>query len=123
MARARLLDVPCDESRQALAGRTLRLDLKPQFRRPPRLQGPHPSGVAGDGGGGGDRRAFRRYPGLAVGFRRSEIGWRAKGLRLDGRRLMARIYKSCGKLQARCGEVKAVAPRDARIAAKKCAGA
>ena len=26
------------------AGRTLRLDLEPQFRRPPGLQGPHPSG-------------------------------------------------------------------------------
>ena len=25
-------------------------------------QGPHPSGVAANGGGGGDRRAFRRYP-------------------------------------------------------------
>ena len=61
MARAGLLDVPCDESRQAVAGRTLRLDLEPQFRGPPGLQGPHPSGVAGDGGGRGDRRAFCRY--------------------------------------------------------------
>ena len=35
MARAGLLDVPCDESRQAEAGRALRLDLEPQFRGPP----------------------------------------------------------------------------------------
>ena len=47
-------------------GRALRLDLEPQFRGPPGIQGPHPSGVAGDGGGGGDRRAFRRYQGVAV---------------------------------------------------------
>ena len=60
MARAGLLDVPCDESRQARAGRALRLDLEPQFRGPSGLQGPHPSGVAGDGGGGGDRRPVRR---------------------------------------------------------------
>ena len=45
---------------QARAGRALRLDLEPQFRRPPGLQGPHASGVAGDGGGGGDRRPLRR---------------------------------------------------------------
>ncbi len=66
MARAGLLDVPRDEPRQAVAGRALRLDLEPQFRRPPGLQGPHPSGVAGHGGGGGDRRAFRRHPRVAV---------------------------------------------------------
>ena len=48
---------------QAEAGRALRLDLEPQLRGPPGLQGPHPSGLAGDGGGGGDRRAFRRHAG------------------------------------------------------------
>ena len=48
------------------AGRALRLDLQPQLRRPPGLQGPHASGVAGDGGGGGDRRAFRRRAGVEV---------------------------------------------------------
>ena len=37
MARTRLLDVPCHESRQALPRRALRLDLEPQFRGPPRL--------------------------------------------------------------------------------------
>jgi hypothetical protein len=31
-----------------------------------------------------------------------------EGLKLDARRLMVRIYKSCGKLQARCGKPKAV---------------
>ena len=45
--------------------RALRLDLEPQFRGPAGLQGPHPSGVAGDGGGGGDRRPLRRHPRLA----------------------------------------------------------
>ena len=34
LARARLLNVPRDESRQAQARRALRLDLKPQFRGP-----------------------------------------------------------------------------------------
>ena len=42
MARARLLDVPGDEPRQARAGRALRLDLEPQFRGPPGLQGAAP---------------------------------------------------------------------------------
>ena len=60
MARARLLDVPRHEPRQARARRALRLDLEPQFRGPPGLQGPHPSGVARHGGGGRDRRALRR---------------------------------------------------------------
>ena len=56
-----------------LPGRTLRLDLEPQLRGPAGIQGPHASGVAGDGGGGGDRRAFCRYSRLAVGFL-----WRVK---------------------------------------------
>ena len=60
MARARLLDVPRHESRQARARRALRLDLEPQFRGPPGLQGPHPPGLAGHGRRGRDRRAFRR---------------------------------------------------------------
>ena len=42
--------------------RALRLDLEPQFRGPPGLQGPHPPRLAGHGGGGGDRRPVRRYP-------------------------------------------------------------
>ena len=69
MARAGLLDVPGDEPRQARARRALRLDLEPQFRGPPGLQGPHPSRLAGDGGGGGDRRAVRRREGVAVDAR------------------------------------------------------
>ena len=48
------------------AGRALRLDLEPQLRRPPGLQGPHASGLAGDGGGGGDRRTFRRRAGMEI---------------------------------------------------------
>ena len=66
MARAGLLDVPGHEPRQAVAGRALRLDLEPQFRGPAGLQGPHPSGVAGHGGGGGDRRALCRHQGVAL---------------------------------------------------------
>ncbi len=66
MARARLLDVPRDEPGQAPAGRALRLDLEPQLRGPPGLQGAHPSGVAGDGRGGGDRGAVRRCEDVAV---------------------------------------------------------
>ena len=48
------------------AGRALRLDLEPQFRGPPGLQGPHPPRLAGDGGGGGDRGEVRRREGVAV---------------------------------------------------------
>ena len=40
-------------------GRALRLDLEPQFRGPPGLQGPHASGVAHNGGGGGHRGPVR----------------------------------------------------------------
>ena len=66
MARARLLDVPRDEPGQASAWRALRLDLEPQFRGPPRLQGPHPPRLAGDGRRRGDRRAVCRCEGVAV---------------------------------------------------------
>ena len=48
------------------ARRALRLDLEPQFRGPPGLQGPHASGFAGNGGRRRDRRAFRRREGVAV---------------------------------------------------------
>ena len=48
------------------AGRALRLDLEPQLRGPAGLQGPHAPGVAGDGGGGGDRRPLRRRARLAL---------------------------------------------------------
>ena len=47
-------------------GRALRLDLEPQLRGPPGLQGPHPPGVARDGGGGRDRRTFRGCAGVEV---------------------------------------------------------
>ena len=69
LARAGLLDVPRHESRQAQAGRALRLDLEPQLRRPPGLQGPHASGVARHGGGGGDRRPLRRRAGVEIANR------------------------------------------------------
>ena len=60
MARAGLLDVPGDERRPAGAGRALRLDLQPQFRGAAGAGRAHASGQPGDGGGGGDRRAFCR---------------------------------------------------------------
>ncbi len=66
MARARLLHVPRHEPRQARAGRALRLDLEPQFRGPPGLQGPHPPGVARHGRRGRDCRALRRRAGVEV---------------------------------------------------------
>ena len=69
LARAGLLDVPRHEPGQAQAGRALRLDLQPQLRRPPGPQGAHASGLAADGGGGGDRRAFRRRAGVEVAAR------------------------------------------------------
>src|SRR5579875_3762645 len=74
MARAGLLDVSGDESRQAPARRALRFDLESQLRRPTGLQGPHTPRVAGDGGGRSDRRTFRRYPRLALTGGRARSG-------------------------------------------------
>ena len=54
--------------------RALRLDLEPQFRGPPGLQGPHPSRLAGHGGGRGDRRPFRRHPRLGTDLCRLKLG-------------------------------------------------
>ena len=54
--------------------RALRLDLEPQFRRPPGLQGPHPPGVAGHGRRRRDRRAFRRCAGVEVRALHSRMG-------------------------------------------------
>ena len=42
--------------------RALRLDLQPQLRGPPGPRRAHPPGLAANGGGGGDRRPFRRHP-------------------------------------------------------------
>ena len=71
MARARLLHVPGHESRQADAGRALRLDLEPQFRGPPGLQGPHPPGVARDGRRRRHRRTLRGRAGVELSWRPS----------------------------------------------------
>ena len=70
LARAGLLDVSRDEPGQAQAGGALRLDLEPQLRGPPGLQGPHAPGVARDGGGSSDRRAFRRHTRVALRHKR-----------------------------------------------------
>ena len=90
VARARLLDVPCDEPRQARARRALRLDLEPQFRGPPGLQGPHPSGVAGDGGGGGDRGPVRRCAGVALS------AMKAGDLLIDEREIVESFVRASG---------------------------
>ncbi len=66
LARARLLDVPGDERRPAEAARALRLDVEPQLRGPPGLQGAYAPRVAGHGRRRGDRRPLRRYPRLAL---------------------------------------------------------
>ena len=70
VARAGLLDVPGHEPGPAQARPALRLDLEPEFRGPPGLPGPHPSGIAADGGGGGDRRPFRGHQKMALTPRR-----------------------------------------------------
>ena len=66
LARAGLLDVPGHERGPSEAAGALRLDLEPQFRGPPGLQGPHASRVAGHGCRRGNRRAFRRYSRLEI---------------------------------------------------------
>ena len=66
VARARLLNVPGHEPGQAPARRALRLDLEPQFRGPPGLQGPHPPRLAHHGRRGRHRRAVRRREGVAI---------------------------------------------------------
>ena len=84
LARAGLLDVPGHESRQAETRRALRLDLEPQLRRPSGLQGTYSSGVAGDGGGGRDRRPFRRRAGVEVARRRPAKSKSKKARRMTG---------------------------------------
>ena len=74
VARARLLHVPCHERRSAEPRRALRLDLEPQFRRPPGLQGALASGLSGHGGGGRHRRPLRRCQDLRRGLRRQVSG-------------------------------------------------
>src|SRR3569623_72685 len=63
MAGAGLLDVSRDEPGQGAAARALRLHHEPQFRRPPGPRRPHPSRLAGDGGGRGGQGQARRRPG------------------------------------------------------------
>ncbi len=67
LAAGGMLDVPCDEPRQAGAGRALRVDLEPEFRGTPRAWRADAPAVAGDGGGGGDHRAADRRAGADVG--------------------------------------------------------
>ena len=66
VARIRMLDVPGNESRYFAAGRALRFDQQPQFRRPAGTRRADASGESDDGGGGGDRGALHRYSELAI---------------------------------------------------------
>ena len=75
VARAGLLHVPRHEPGQAQAGRALRLNLEPEFRGPPGLQGPHASRVARDSCCGRNRRPLRRYPRLALNFSQCSSAW------------------------------------------------
>ena len=59
VARAGLLHVPCHEPRQARARRALRFHIQPEFRGPPRLQGPHPPRLSRHGRSRCHRRPFR----------------------------------------------------------------
>ena len=62
--------------------RALRLDLEPQFRGPPGQARPHPSRLAGDGGGGGACRPLRRHPRRALSFdevARAAAVWQSGG--------------------------------------------
>src|SRR5712692_4009340 len=58
MAGGGLLDVSGHESRQAGAGRAVRVNVEPQLRGPPGARGPDPPGVAGRG----RRQRHRRPP-------------------------------------------------------------
>ncbi len=73
----RVFDVPRHESGPACAGRTLRLDLEPQLRGTPGLQGPDAPSVAGHGGRGGDHRTADRRARPDV--RRRCHGWSRRG--------------------------------------------
>ena len=92
VAPGRLLDVPGDESRPAGAGGALRVDVQPQFRRPPGQGRPHASGVAGRCRGHRGARhavragrfeltidgrismeAFHTHTGIGVPLRRSNV--------------------------------------------------
>ena len=110
LARAGLLDVPCDEPRQARAGRALRLDLEPQLRGPSGLQGPHASGFAGDGGSGGDRRQVRRRARLAL----TSASWRKKGPPRGGPFRWRRYFE----LEAESEAERADADREAQAGSK-----
>ena len=72
MARAGLLDVSRDERRPAGAGRALRVHFESQFRRASGRGRTHAPREPGDGGGRGDRRAFRRYPQARMTSRRAQ---------------------------------------------------
>src|ERR1700722_808766 len=87
MARARLLHVPRDERRPARAGRTLRLDVEPQFRRPPGPRRPHASDEPRHGRSGGDCRASGGRAGVSVSERSVDFPTKIKinVLELPGR--------------------------------------
>ena len=66
VARVGMLDVPGHESRHPAAGRALRLDQQPEFRRPAGPRRAHAPGQPDDGGRGRDCRAFHGYSEVEV---------------------------------------------------------
>ena len=70
VARIGMQHVPGDESRRAAAGRAMRQHVESQLRRASRQGRPHASGESRDGGGGGDRGAFRRCARVGESVRR-----------------------------------------------------
>jgi len=63
----RLLDVPRDERRPPRGRRAFGVDVEPEFRRQAGHGRAHAPGEPGDGGGGGDRRPFRRRASVEIG--------------------------------------------------------
>ena len=78
MARARLLDVPGHEPRQARARRALRLHQQPQLRRPPGPRRAHPPGLPRRRRRHRDRRHVR-HPGRPGSVERHEPGPHRQG--------------------------------------------
>ena len=66
LALRRLLDVPGDEPRHAVARRALRVHLEPQLRGPPGPRRAHPPGEPEDGRGRRARGPLRGHQGVGI---------------------------------------------------------